>query len=129
MYVDLMDTEDVKMMFDEWQEWLAEEKRPSSSKLHVYIQNVGTKAPSDAPTTPNATQPASAFSKATSGKGPEGAPGPNRNSDTSSAGMFTSLRVHQSVVSAVSIWDALTQLPFVDVQSFTAFRSTMQAQR
>lgn len=92
VYVDLLDTEDVKMMFDEWQEWLAEEKRPSSSKLHVYIQNVGTKAPSDAPTTPNATQPASAFSKVTSGKGPEGAAGPNRNSDTSSAGMFTSLR-------------------------------------
>ncbi|KAK9861158.1 hypothetical protein WJX84_004717 [Apatococcus fuscideae] len=85
VYVDLVDTEDVKMMFDEWQEWLAEEKRPSSSKLHIYIQNVGTKVPSDAPATPNASQPPPAFSKATSGKGSDTV-APNRTSANSSAG-------------------------------------------
>ena len=86
VYVDLVDTEDVKMMFDEWQEWLAEEKRPSSSKLHIYIQNVGTKVPSDAPATPNASQPPPAFSKATSGKGSDTV-APNRTSANSSAGV------------------------------------------
>ena len=38
MYVDLVDDEDVKLMFDEWAEYLeAEGKGARSAKLHIYI--------------------------------------------------------------------------------------------
>ena len=37
-YVDLVDDEDVKLMFDEWADWLQEEGKASrNAKLHVYI--------------------------------------------------------------------------------------------
>lgn len=38
MYVDLVDDEDVKLMFDEWSDYLAEEGKASrNAKLHIYI--------------------------------------------------------------------------------------------
>ena len=38
MYVDLVDDEDVKLMFDEWADYLAAEgKGARSAKLHIYI--------------------------------------------------------------------------------------------
>ena len=37
-YVDLVDDEDVKLMFDEWADWLQEEGKASrNAKLHIYI--------------------------------------------------------------------------------------------
>ena len=37
-YVDLVDDEDVKLMFDEWADWLQDEGKGSrNAKLHVYI--------------------------------------------------------------------------------------------
>ena len=37
-YVDLVDDEDVKLMFDEWADWLREEGKASrNAKLHVFI--------------------------------------------------------------------------------------------
>lgn len=38
LYVDLVDDEDVKLMFDEWADYLAEEGKASrNAKLHIYI--------------------------------------------------------------------------------------------
>lgn len=38
MYVDLVDDEDVKLMFDEWADYLeAEGKKARTAKLHIYI--------------------------------------------------------------------------------------------
>lgn len=38
MYVDLVDDEDVKLMFDEWADYLeAEGKNARTAKLHIYI--------------------------------------------------------------------------------------------
>lgn len=38
LYVDLIDDEDVKLMFDEWADYLAEEgKAVRNAKLHIYI--------------------------------------------------------------------------------------------
>lgn len=38
LYVDLVDDEDVKLMFDEWADWLREEGKASrNAKLHVFI--------------------------------------------------------------------------------------------
>lgn len=37
-YIDLVDDEDVKLMFDEWAAWLQEEgKATRTAKLHVFI--------------------------------------------------------------------------------------------
>ena len=38
LYVDLIDDEDVKLMFDEWADYLAEEGKVSrNAKLHIYM--------------------------------------------------------------------------------------------
>ncbi len=38
LYVDLIDDEDVKLMFDEWADYLAEEGKASrNAKLHIYM--------------------------------------------------------------------------------------------
>lgn len=36
--VDLIDDEDVKLMFDEWADFQADPSSPKTAKLHIYVQ-------------------------------------------------------------------------------------------